>query len=69
MPTFSQILEEAETLTSEEQISLIEILRLRAIERRREELASHLDEAESAFRAGGLPAMSPEEILRAAESA
>ena len=61
--TFGDVLETVDRLPLEEQEELIEILRRRVIERRREELAKEIQEAQREFRAGRARPATPDEIM------
>ena len=60
---FGDVLECADRLSLEEQESLVEILHRRLIERRRDELAQDIREAEQEFRNGGCRPVAPEELM------
>ena len=60
---FGQLLEAADNLSVEEQESLIDILRRRLAERRREEIAADVREAREAFNAGECRPATPDEIF------
>jgi hypothetical protein len=62
--TFGEVLEAAETLSLEEKESLIEILKRRLIEARREELAKEIESARSEFQAGQCKAATPETLIK-----
>ncbi len=61
--TFGDVLETVDRLPLEEQEELIEILHRRVIERRREELAKEIQEAQREFRAGRARPATPDEIM------
>ena len=61
--TFGDVLETVDRLPLEEQEELIEILRRRVIERRREELAKEIQEARKEFRAGQTRPATPDELM------
>lgn len=61
--TFGDVLETVDSLPLEEQEELIEILRRRVIERRREELAKEIQEARKEFRAGRARPATPDELM------
>lgn len=63
MPTLDQVLETAMQLPLEQQEMLIEILRHRHIEQRREEIARDAKESLQLFRAGKLKPQPVEEII------
>lgn len=60
---FGEILEAADSLSVQDQESLLDILRRRLIERRREEIASDILEAREALEAGRCRAATPDEIF------
>ena len=62
--TFGDVLEAAEKLSLDEQETLIDILRRRAIERRRERLSKDIKEAEKEFREGKSKPASVDEIMK-----
>ncbi len=62
--TFGDVLEAAEKLSLDEQETLIEILRRRAIERRRDRLAKDIKEAEKEYREGKCKPASVDEIMK-----
>jgi len=61
---FAQVLDAVDELSTEEQAELVEIVRRRLVEQRRDELASEIREARSDYRAGRYAPMTPDEILR-----
>jgi len=61
---FGEVLEAADQLSLEEQTDLVEVLRRRITERRREEIAANIREARRAFAAGECQPATPEEILK-----
>ena len=63
MTTVDQALDLAMQLSFEQRQMLIEILRKRQIEERREEIAAHAREAIRAFQAEELPAETIDELL------
>ncbi len=62
--SFSEILEAADQLSVDEQTTLIEVLRHRVTERRREELAREIQEARREFQAGQCQPKTPADILK-----
>ena len=62
--TFDSLLEEIETLPSERQETLVEVLQYRLRERRRQEIARHAREARELFYAGRLPRGSVDDLVR-----
>jgi len=64
MKTFSQVLEEADALSRDEQESLVSILQRRLREQRRAELISTVKNARKEFKAGRLRPASPAEIMK-----
>ena len=66
MPTeapFAEALEAADRLSLEDQEELLEVLHRRIIERRREELAAEIREAEEEYQAGGCKPRSAQELM------
>ncbi|HVR98630.1 MAG TPA: hypothetical protein VMW27_18585 [Thermoanaerobaculia bacterium] len=61
---FDEALEAVEQLSVDEQTELVEILRRRLIERRREEILSDIREAEADFEAGRCAPATPDDIVR-----
>lgn len=67
MPTatpFANVLEAADRLSLEEQEDVVEILHHRIVERRREELAGEILQAEAEHRAGQAEPRTAEELMR-----
>ena len=60
---FGEILEAADRLSVQEQESLLDILRRRLVERRREEIAGDIREAHEALLAGDCHPATPDEIF------
>ena len=60
---FGEVLEAADELSLEEQETLIEVIRRRVIERRREELAREIQDAQKEFQAGYCRPMTPDELM------
>jgi len=60
---FGEVLEAADELSLEEQETLIEVIRRRVIERRREELAREIQDAQKEFRAGQCRPTTPDELM------
>lgn len=60
---FGEVLEAVDELSLEEQEALIEVVRRRIIERRREELAKEIQDALEEFQAGGCRPATPDELL------
>jgi len=60
---FAKVLEAADRLSLEDQQSVVEILHHRILERRREELAREIREAEEEFQAGESKPRSAKELL------
>ncbi len=60
---FGEILEAADKLSVQEQESLLDILRRRLVERRREEIAGDIREARKALDAGRCRPSTPDEIF------
>jgi hypothetical protein len=61
---FADLLEAADRLSLEDQESIAHILHQRVVERRREELAKEIHEAEAEFRAGGAEPHSAQELMK-----
>ena len=61
---FGEVLEAVDALPLEEQRELMDVVRRRIIERRREELASEIAEAEAEYDAGGCETRTPDELIR-----
>jgi predicted AAA+ superfamily ATPase len=61
---FAELLDAVEELPIEERAELIEIVRRRLVEHRREELAREIQEARRDFQAGDYRLMTADEILR-----
>ncbi len=60
---FAAALEALDRLSLDEQESVVEILHRRVVERRREELAGEVREAQAEYEAGEAGAVSPEELV------
>ena len=60
---FGEVLEVIGTLSLEEQVELIGVVRRRIIERRREYLAKEAQEAQREFQAGHCYPMTPDELM------
>ena len=60
---FGDVLEVVDKLTLEEQETLIEILHRRIIERRREELAQDIQQAQQEFQAGQCRPVTPTALM------
>lgn len=60
---FGEVLEVVDKLSLEEKETLIEIVRRRIIERRREELAKEIQDAQEEFRAGHCRPVTPDELM------
>jgi hypothetical protein len=63
MAKFSEVLEAASDLSTDEQESLLDILHRRLIERKRLKLAHEIEEARAEFAAGQLRPASVDEIM------
>jgi hypothetical protein len=61
---FGELLEAADQLTLEEQADLVEVLRRRISERRRDELAEEVREARQDYAAGRCAPATPADILK-----
>lgn len=64
MASFAEIVDSADALSAEEQQTLIEILKGRLRERRREELLGDVRDAEEEFAQGKIKAASVEGIMK-----
>jgi len=62
--SFNEILEAADQLSVDEQTTLIEVLRHRIIERRREELAREIQGARRELQAGQCQPKTPADLLK-----
>ena len=63
MVTLTDVLDAVEQLTDEDQEALVDIIRQRQIERRRDEIARDAQESMAAYRAGLLPSYTVEEAI------
>ena len=61
--SFAQILAAADNLPLADQETLVDILRKRIIEERREDLARDIRSAEREYRAGNCRAVTPDELM------
>ena len=64
MKTYGQVLDAIDALPEEQQESLMDIVRKRFTERRREALVKAVQEARKEFKAGKLRPATPPEIMR-----
>jgi len=64
MKTYGQVLDSIEALPEEQQESLLEVMKRRLAERRRNALAKSVQEARKEFKAGKLRPATPSEIMR-----
>ena len=62
--SFNEILDAADQLSVDEQATLVEVLRHRITERRREELAREIQEARREFQTGQCQPRTPSDILK-----
>jgi hypothetical protein len=62
-PDLAEILEAADKLSLDDQAELIEVLRHRVVERRRDVLTEDIQQARQEFEAGQCHPMSPEKIV------
>jgi hypothetical protein len=62
--SFNDLLEAADALSLDEQESLIDIIRRRIIERRREEIEKEVQIAQAEYAAGKTVVASPDEIMK-----
>jgi hypothetical protein len=60
---FGEVLEVVDKLSLEEQETLVEVVRRRIIERRREELAKEIQDAQKEFQAGLCRPATPDELM------
>ena len=60
---FGEVLETVEKLSLEDQETLIEVLHRRIIERRREEIAKEIRDAQKEFQAGQCSVVTPDELM------
>ena len=60
---FGEVLEVVDILPLEEQKTLIEVVGRRVIERRREELAKEVQDAQEEFQAGHCRPVTPDELV------
>ncbi len=60
---FGEVLEVVDKLSLEEQETLIGVVRRRIIERRREELAKEIEDAQKEFQAGHCRPVTPDELV------
>jgi hypothetical protein len=63
MMPFGEVLEAADKLPLEDQEELLEVLHRRIVERRREELAKDIDQAQREFQAGQCLPRTPAELM------
>jgi hypothetical protein len=69
MTTFSEIVDAAEHLSSDEQAALLELLRRRIAARNRQSIAQDVAEARAEFQSGRLRAASAADIIAEARGA
>ncbi|WP_417908865.1 hypothetical protein [Candidatus Electronema sp. PJ] len=62
--SFNEVLEAADHLSLDEQESLIDLIRRRIANRRRQEIAALVSSAREEYKAGGLHPESPDEIMQ-----
>ena len=67
-PTFAEVVEAADALTSDEQEQLADLIRRRAADARRRRLVQNVREGEAEYAAGKLRPMSVAEIMERAKS-
>lgn len=60
---FGEVLEVVDKLSLEEQEALIEVVRRRVIERRREKLSREIQDAQKEFQAGFCRPATPDELM------
>jgi hypothetical protein len=63
MIAFGEVLEAVDKLPLGDQEALLEVLHRRIIERRREELAKDIDQAQQEFQAGQCRPITPSELM------
>jgi predicted CopG family antitoxin len=63
MMSFGEVLEAIGKLSLEDQETLIEVLQRRLIERRREEIAKEIQEAQREFQTGQCRMVTPDELM------
>ena len=61
---FTDVLEAADTLSLDEQETLVDVLRRRLTEHRREQIAREVQQARDEFQAGGCLPVTPEELMK-----
>jgi hypothetical protein len=61
---FGEVLEAVDALPLEEQKELMEVVRRRIIEQRRQQLAGEIAEAEAEYDAGRCETKTPDELMR-----
>lgn len=61
---FGQVLVEVDRLSVEEQETLVEVIRRRLIDRRRQEIVREIKEAEREFERGNATPVSPDELMK-----
>lgn len=64
MKTYGQVIDSIEALPDEQQESLVELLRRRLAERRRDALVKSVQEARKEFKSGKCRPAAPAEIMR-----
>lgn len=64
MKSYGQVIDSIEALPDEQQESLMELVKCRLAERRREALTKSVQEARKEFKSGKLRPASPAEIMR-----
>lgn len=62
-PTYAEVVEAAGNLTADEQESLIETIRHRLAQRRREEILAEIEEARAALASGRVAPKTPQQIV------
>ncbi len=62
--TYGQVVDSVEALPEDQQESLLELIRRRLAERRRDALAKSVQEARREFRAGKIRPATPADIMR-----
>ncbi|MBN1903143.1 hypothetical protein JW926_17610 [Candidatus Sumerlaeota bacterium] len=62
--TFNEVLESADNLSLDDQITLLEVLQRRIIEHRREELSKEIQDAQKEFQEGKCNPTTPSDLMK-----
>jgi hypothetical protein len=62
--TFNEVLESADNLPLDDQITLLEVLQRRVIEHRREELSKEIQDAQKEFQEGRCKPTTPSDLMK-----